>query len=108
MGERDDDTAVQKKAQLRLLSAMPALRLQDSAERADASGIAYHPVPEMRRSIRRDGWPETRQHVLSAALPAAAYMGLRAKQAGVAQASRGFQGQKGAAPTALPRISCGS
>jgi hypothetical protein len=76
MGGWDDDTAVQRKAQLRLLSSLPALRLQNSAERADASGITHHPVPEVRRSIRRDGWPETHQHLLSAALPAAAYTGV--------------------------------
>ena len=73
MGEWDDDTAVQRKTQLRLLSSLPALWLQDSAERADASGIAHHPVPEVRRSIRRDEWPETHQHLLSAALSTAAY-----------------------------------
>jgi hypothetical protein len=89
MGGRDDDTAVQRKAQLRLLSALPALRLQDSAERADASGIAYHPVLEVRRSIRRDGWPETRQHVLIAALPAAAYTRAISKQAGIATQAAG-------------------
>ncbi len=76
MGGWDDDTAVQRKAQLRLLSSLPALRLQNSAERADASGITHHPVPEVRRSIRRDEWPETHQHLLSAALPAAAYTGV--------------------------------
>jgi hypothetical protein len=65
----DDDTAVQRKAQLRLLSSLPVLRLQDSAERADAPGIAHHPVPEVRRIIRRDEWPETPQHVLSAGPP---------------------------------------
>jgi ATP-dependent DNA ligase len=69
MGGWDDDTAVQRKAQLRLLASLPALRLQDSAERAEAPGIAYHPVPEVQRNLRRDGRPETHQHVLSAALP---------------------------------------
>ncbi len=79
MGGWDDDTAVQRKAQLRLLSSLPALRLQDSAERADASGIPYHPVPEVRRSIRRDVRPETHQHLLSTALPAAADWGSHAR-----------------------------
>src|SRR5277367_3577454 len=68
MGGWDDDTAIQRKAQLRLLSSLPALRLQDSAKRADAAGIAHPQVPEVRRSLRRDGRPETHQYLLSAAL----------------------------------------
>ncbi len=75
MGGWDDDAAVQRKAQFRLLSALPTLRLQDSAERVDAAGIAHHPVPEVRQRIRRDGAPETHQHVLSAAFPPAATLG---------------------------------
>jgi hypothetical protein len=43
MGGWDDDTAVQRKAQLRLLASLPALRLQGSAERTEAPGIAHHP-----------------------------------------------------------------
>jgi ATP dependent DNA ligase domain len=69
MGGRDDGAAVQRKAQLRPLSALPALRVQDSTERVDPSGIAHHPVPEVRRRIRPDGEPETHQHILSAAFP---------------------------------------
>ena len=63
MGGQDDDTAVQRKAQLRFLAALPALRLQDSAERADAPGIAYHPVPEVRKmaSILRPVPPALRR-----------------------------------------------
>jgi hypothetical protein len=76
MGGWEDDAAVQRKAQLRLLSALPVLWLQDSAERVDAPGIAHHPVPEVRRSVRRDGWPEAHQHVLNAALPTAEYTGV--------------------------------
>ena len=40
MGGWDDDTAIQRKAQLRLLASLPALRLQDSAAR---SGSVYQP-----------------------------------------------------------------
>jgi DNA ligase D-like protein (predicted ligase) len=69
MGGWDDGAAVQRKAQLRLLSSLPVPRLQDSAERVDAPGIAHHPVPEVRRSLRRDGWPKPHQHVLNAAPP---------------------------------------
>jgi hypothetical protein len=76
MGAWDDDTAVQRKAQLRLLSSLPALRLQDSPPRADAPGIAHHPVPEVQRSLRRDARPETHQHLLSAAHSATAYTGV--------------------------------
>src|SRR5580693_9727915 len=69
MSGRDDDTAVQRKAQLRLLSSLPALQLQDSAKRTDASGIAHRQVPEVRRSLRRDGRPETHQYLLRTTLP---------------------------------------
>jgi hypothetical protein len=50
--------------------------------RADASGIAHHPVPEVRRSIRRDGWPETHQYVLNATLPTAGYTGVPCQASG--------------------------
>src|SRR5271156_651393 len=86
MGGWDDDTAVQRKAQLRLLSSLPALRLQDSAKRAEAAGIAHPQVPEVRRSLRRDGRPETHQYLLSAALPklqAAGFAGKLRHQASV-------------------------
>jgi hypothetical protein len=65
MGGWDDGAAVQRKAQLRLLTSLPVLRLQDSAEGANSSGIAHHPVPKMQRSLRRDGRAETGQHLLS-------------------------------------------
>jgi hypothetical protein len=84
MGGQDDGAAVQRKAQLRLLTSLPALRLPDSAKRADASGIAHHQVPEVRWSVRRDGWPEAHQHILRAALPARLTLGSHAKQAGIA------------------------
>ena len=38
LNRRINDTAVQRTAQLRLLASLPALRLQDSAERANARG----------------------------------------------------------------------
>jgi hypothetical protein len=95
MGGWDDGAAVQRKAQLRLLSALSTLWLQDSAERVDAPGIAHHPVPEVRRSIRRDGGPETHQHILIWAFPPPAYTGSHAKQAGIAQASREFHRDDG-------------
>ena len=95
MGGWDDGATVQRRAQLRLLSALPTLRLQDSAERIDASGIAHHPVPEVRRRIRRDGGPETHQHILSEALPPPAYTGSHAEQAGIAHASREFHRDDG-------------
>jgi hypothetical protein len=90
MGGRDDDTTVQREAQLRLFSSLPALRLQDSAERALAFSIAHHPVPEMRRSLRRDEWPEARQYVLRAALPRPAYTGSNAPSAGLPRQAAGF------------------
>jgi hypothetical protein len=34
----------------------------------DAPVIAHHQVPEVRRSVRRDGWPRTHQHILIAVL----------------------------------------
>ena len=73
MGGWDDDTAVQRKAQLRLLASLPALWLQNSAQRADAPGLAHHPVSEVQRNLRRDGWPETHQHLLSAGPLGSAY-----------------------------------
>lgn len=76
MGGPDHDTAVQRKAELRLLASLPALRLQDSAERADAPGLAHHPVPEVQRNLRRDGRPGTHQHLLSAAPLGSAYTGV--------------------------------
>jgi hypothetical protein len=82
MGGWDDGAAVQGKAQLRLLSALSTLRLQDSTERTDASGIAHHPVPEVRRRIRRDGGPKTHQHILSAAFARRHTLGpMRSKRA---------------------------
>jgi hypothetical protein len=91
----DDGAAVQRKAKLRLLSALPILRLQDSAERIDASGVEHYPVPEVRRRIRRDGGPQTHQHILRAEFPTPAYTGSHAKQAGIAQASREFHRDDG-------------
>jgi hypothetical protein len=87
MGGWDDDAAVQRKAQLRLRSSLPALRLPDSTEGADAPGIAHHQVPEVRRGVRRDGWPEAHQHILRAAVAARHTLGAHAKQAGMASAS---------------------
>jgi hypothetical protein len=84
MGGHDDGAAVQRKAQLQLLSSLPALQLPDSAKRIDAPGIAHHPVPEVRRRVRRDEWPEAHQHILRAALPARLTLGSHAKHAGIA------------------------
>ena len=65
MGGSGDGAAVQRKAQLRLLSTVPAVRLQDSSERTAASRIAHYQVPEVWRGIRRDGWQEAAEHVVT-------------------------------------------
>jgi hypothetical protein len=44
-------------------------------------------VPEVRRGVRRDGWPEAHQHILRAAVAARHTLGAHAKQAGIASAS---------------------
>jgi len=65
MGGWDDDSTLQRKAQLRLLSSLPALWLQDSAPRANAPRIAHNPVSEVQRRLRRDARAKTHQHLLS-------------------------------------------
>jgi hypothetical protein len=64
MGGWGDDTSVQGKAQLRPLSTLSTVRVQNSAQRTGASRLTCNQVPKVWRYLQRDGQKETAGHVL--------------------------------------------
>ena len=63
MGERRD-AAVQGQTELRPLSAVPGVQLQDPTARAGTSRFPPDQVPGLWRPIRRDGRQEAAEHLL--------------------------------------------